>query len=326
LNVGTTPIRVYFLGSGGLGVPVLRQLAAAQDMVLVGVGTQPDREQGRQRHLSPTAIGQAATALGRDADRLATVSAPEFLQRLNALTLDLVVVVAFGQILKKDLLALPRCGCLNVHASLLPRHRGASPVQAAILAGDAETGVTFMRMDEGLDTGPVYEQVHLRLTGTETASALAAALADLAATGLPDCIRRVCRDGLAACPQPAAGVTVARKLRKEQGRVDWRRDSGALERQVRAFFPWPGSWFDLPALRGTKRIAVTTAARVDALPGEGVAGQVVQADQHGWVVACGSGGLRLERLTPEGRGDMTAAEFLRGCPVRVGTRLPVEPT
>ncbi|MFA4945186.1 MAG: methionyl-tRNA formyltransferase [Lentisphaeria bacterium] len=315
------PIRLYFLGSGHLGLPLLRALAAAAPagLVLAGVGTQPDRPRGRHRALAPTPIGAEALRLGLAPDRPACANAPEFVAHLRQLDLDLAVVVAYGQLLKEPLFTAPRHGCLNVHASLLPRHRGASPVQAAILAGDGETGVSFMRIDRGLDTGPVWRQIRLPLRGTETADALETALGELAAAHLAECITAICRAGLQPVPQPAAGATVARKITKGQGLLDWTADCGRLERQVRAFHPWPGTWFFLPTPKGRRRVMVTAVRprpAVDAHPG-----CVVQADQDAWIVACGHGALELGRVVPEGRGEMNVAEFLRGCPVATGTRL-----
>lgn len=315
-------IRTYFLGSGRLGVPVLKALAAACELSLVGVGTQPDRPQGRQRHLGPTAIGRLATDLGFSPDKPAGVNAPEFLASLRALQPDLVVVVSYGQILKEEILSLCPYGCLNVHASLLPRFRGAAPVQAAILAGDAETGVSFMKIDRGLDTGPVYEQVRLALHGAETDQELEDRLGELAAQHVVRCIRRICRDGLQPVPQPSAGVILARKLKKTDGRLSWAEDAFQLERRVRAYTPWPGAWFELPTPKGVRRILITRGEVVPPGTGGGTPGMVLQTDPHAWVIACGQHALRLVRIVPEGRPEMSAAEFLRGCHLEPGTRLP----
>lgn len=323
MSNGGAPIRVYFLGSGSLGVPILERLADDPVILITGAGTQPDRPQGRHRRLAPTPLGEAAVALGLVADKPLNVNAPEVVDRLRALALDLIVVVSYGQLLRAPLLALPRCGCLNVHASLLPRHRGAAPIQAAIQYGDAETGISFMRMDAGLDTGPVYGQVRLPLCGRETAMDLQVALAGLAAGQIVRWVRAICHEGLQPAPQPTAGATVARKITKEQGRLDWRLDANLLGRQVRAFNPWPGSWFDLPTAKGRRRLLVT-AAVVEPVPEARAPGVVFQADQNGWRVACGQGALRIERVVPEGRGEMAAAEFLRGCLVVPGTRLETQ--
>jgi len=225
-------------------------------------------------------------------------------------------VASFGQILKPPLLELAPFGCLNLHASLLPRHRGASPIHAAILAGDSETGVTLMRMDAGLDTGPTYCSARLALNGHETTPELERALGRLAAGHVVEWIRGVCREGWQPTPQPAAGVTHARKIRKEQARLDWRLPAVALERQVRAYQPWPRSWLELVCDHGTRRVQVVGATVIDGAGGG--PGEVLQADEHAWAIACGEQALRLDRVIPEGRGEMAAAEFLRGARVCPG--------
>ena len=325
LSRAGTPIRVYLLGSGRISVPILQHLVTAPEVYLLGVGTQPDRLTGRHRHLAPTALGETAGILGCAIDKPQSVNDPAFLAHLGALDLDVVLVVAYGQLLKSAVLELPRFGCLNVHASLLPRHRGAAPVQAAILAGEQETGVSFMQMERGLDTGPVYAQFRTPVSGAVTAFALEAELADLAAKQIVSCLREICREGLSPMPQPQEGASLARKIKKESGLLDWHRDATGLERQVRAYSPWPGSWFDLPTLKGRRRVTVTAAAVVADVPADQLPGEVVKADLSAWIIACGHHtGFRIDRLKPEGRGEMTAAEFLRGCPVSVGTILDPE--
>jgi methionyl-tRNA formyltransferase len=316
------------MGSGELGVPSLKRLGTEPGVSLVGVVTQPDRPQGRHRHLAPTPLGKAALDLGLPVLRPDNVNTPESLAWLRGLDLDLMVVASYGQILREPLLNLPRFGCLNLHASLLPKYRGAAPVQAAILAGDEETGVSFMKIDKGLDTGPVYEVVRMPLDGSETGAALEQALAALAAEHVGTCIRRICREGLEPQSQPAIGISLTRKLKKEFGRIDWHQSSSELLRHVRAYHSWPGSWFDLPTAHGPRRMLLTAAEAFQGeMPGETAPGEVVRADTHDWVVACGSGsGLRLVRMVPGGQREMSSAEFLRGCPVPVGTRLDGEQT
>ena len=179
-------VRVYFLSSGNLGVSILDSLQNDPTVELVGLGSQPDRPVGRKHVLTPTAFAQHALELGYQVDRIQSVNKPEFLEKLRDLGIEILLVVAFGQLLKRDLLALPPYGCLNVHASLLPTYRGACPINAAILNGDTKTGVTFMRMDAGLDTGPIYESVSLAINDTETTEQLEARLGRLAAA-LEDC-------------------------------------------------------------------------------------------------------------------------------------------
>lgn len=317
----TQPVSVYYLASGKLGVPLLDVLAADARVRLLGVGTQPDRPRGRHRHLEATAVGARAEALGIAAERAPSVNEDGFLARLRQRAPDLVVVASFGQILKPALLSLPRYGCLNVHASLLPRHRGASPISAAILAGDHHTGITFMRMDAGLDTGPIYRQLRLDIAATDTTGSLEPRLAQMAAEGLVDCIVAVARGQLTAVPQPGDGATYAPRLAKEDGLIDWSLSACQVECLVRAMVPWPCAFTTLPSPQGSRRLQILAAA-VDSGPAHsGVPGGVLQADAAAWTVACGAGALRLLRVRAEGKGEVGAAEFLRGHRVEVGVRL-----
>ncbi|MDT8389668.1 MAG: methionyl-tRNA formyltransferase [Lentisphaeria bacterium] len=317
------PAKVYFLGSGELGIPALRAIHESPDVTLVGVGTQPDRPSGRHRHLHSTPLGAAAVALGLCPDKPVSVNAADFIARLSDMSPDVLLVVSYGQILRSPVLALPACGCVNVHASLLPRHRGASPIQAAILAGDTETGVTFMRMDEGLDTGGVYTRVTRPLDGTETTLTLEKDLAELAGEHIVGVIQSVVTGNMKPVPQDDSLATLAKKIKKSQGEIMWTRTAGKLECQVRAFTPWPHAWFYIPAKKGRKRIHIIAASVEAGNHGAHTPGEVVQADQHGWIIACGGDRLRILRVVPEGRPEMSAEEFLRGTRIAVGDILPM---
>ncbi len=315
------PVSVYYLASGRLGVPLLDALLADRRVRLLGVGTQPDRPSGRHRRPEPTPVGTHADALGCPADRVVSVNDDAFLNRLRACQPDLVVVAAFGQILKPALLALPVAGCLNVHASLLPRHRGAAPVSAAILAGDRTTGISFMRMDAGLDTGPVYRAVSTEITATETAGQLEVRLAQLAAAALVSCVWDVVRGGLTAVPQSRDGVTYAARLTKEDGLIDWSLSAAHIARQVRAMAPWPGAYTLLPVPGGRCRLQLLgVVARQESLR-SARPGDVLQADPSAWVIACGEGHLCLTHVKAAGGAAMDTASFLRGHRVAVGTCL-----
>jgi methionyl-tRNA formyltransferase len=317
----TQPVAVYYLASGKLGVPLLDALAGDGRVRLLGVGTQPDRPRGRQLRLEPTAVAAHADRLGIRADRVPSVNQEGFLSHVSELRPELLVVASFGQILKPALLSLPPCGCLNIHASLLPRHRGASPVSAAILAGDRRTGITFMRMDAGLDTGPIYRQAATDIGAEDDAESVEARLASLAAAGLVDCIVAVARQALMPSPQPAEGVTYAPRLAKEDGLVNWSTSARQIERQVRALRPWPCAFTVLPGARGNRRLQILAAA-VDCAPAPAARpGDVVCADGKAWTVACGEGSLRLLRVRAEGKHEMSAADFLRGSRIPAGTRL-----
>lgn len=302
-------------------MPLLEALAGDARIRLLGVGTQPDRPSGRNRKLEATPVGAHADRLGRPADRVTSVNDDAFLNRLRELRPDVVVVAAFGQILKPALLALPACGCFNVHASLLPRHRGAAPVSAAILAGDRVTGVSFMRMDAGLDTGPVYRTLTTEIGPTETTEQLEARLAELAAAGLVPCLWDVVHGGLTAVAQPKDGVTYAARLSKEDGAIDWSLSAAHIGRLVRAMVPWPCAHTLLPTPSGPRRLQVLEAVVHQGQAHAGQPGDVLQADAAGCVVACGDGRLRLVRVKVEGKAAMDVGSFLRGHRVSVGTRL-----
>ena len=254
-------------------------------------------------------------------ERTVSVNAPEFLRKLVSHRPELIVVASFGQLLREDVLGLPTFGCMNIHASLLPRHRGAAPVNAAILAGDAATGISFMRMDQGLDTGPIYESRRLTIDDDETAGDLEERLARQAAESIVDCAWQVCRHGLKATPQPGDGVTYAPRLRKSDGMIDWNQPAHAIVRLVRAMQPWPRAHFLLTARGRARGIQVTKASVQNDAATTGEPGEVVLAQGHEWLVACGTGVLSIERLIPEGRSEMAAADFLRGCPVAAATQL-----
>ncbi len=317
------PIRVFYLGSGEAGVPVLARLLEAPDIEIVGVATQPDRPAGRRQRPQPTPIAGFAARRGLPLERPESVNRPAFLDLLRGCSPELVVVLSFGQILKRELLDMPRFGCLNVHFSLLPRHRGASPVSAAILAGDAETGISFMRMDEGLDTGPVYCRVRLGLRGTETAGELEERLAALAAEHVCACIRKVCRGGLGPEPQPEEGATYAPRIRKQDAALDWSEPAERIERCVRAYHPWPKAWFVVDVRGRRRRLQLTRAAVCpSAVAGRHPPGSTLEAGPGGWIVACGHGALRLLEVVPEGRRPMDVRAYLRGNRIAVGDVLP----
>ncbi|PWH12446.1 MAG: methionyl-tRNA formyltransferase [Anaerolineae bacterium] len=235
--------RTVFMGSPDFAVPALRALAA-EKYPIVGVITQPDRPAGRGNILTPPPVKVAALELGLEVLQPEKLRAPEAMQQLRAWNPDLIVVAAFGQILRPDVLSLPRYGCVNIHASLLPRHRGAAPIQAAILAGDKETGITIMLMDEGIDTGPMLARRSVEILPTDTGGSLFEKLSVLGGELLLETLPRYLSGELLPQPQPAEGATYAPMLKKEDGRLDFSRPAGELERKVRAFHPWPGAFMD----------------------------------------------------------------------------------
>ncbi len=295
-------VRTVFLGSGSFAVPILRRLAAHPDVDLVGTVTAPPRPAGRRLRLEPSPVQGAGTGVMLTPERLRD---PEATAAILALEPALVVLADYGQIVPAALLDLPH-GALNLHPSLLPRHRGASPIPATILAGDQATGVTLMRMDRGLDTGPIVAVDRIPLDGTEAAPALEARLADLAAGLLDRSLGPWLRGELTAQPQPQAGTTLTRPLRREDGRLDPNRPAVELERAVRAYQPWPGTFLDA----GGERLVIGGATVASSLPGD-APGHLVRDDGRPALTTT-FGRLVLEWVTPPGRRSMPAADWLRG--------------
>jgi methionyl-tRNA formyltransferase len=305
-------MRLAFLGSPDFAVPTLRALVAAGHEVAM-VYAQPPRPAGRGYRATPCPVHRAALELGlpvRTPARLRRDTAEH--AAFAALDLDAAVVAAYGLILPKPMLQAPRRGCLNVHASLLPRWRGAAPIQAAILAGDAETGVTIMRMDEGLDTGPMLLREAVPIGPRATAQELHDRLAELGAR----LVLRALAEDPPPVPQPEEGATYAPKLSKAEGRLDWTQDAAALDRRVRALNPWPGTFFE----HAGTTIRVLAAEPIEDGAGGARPGTVL--DGVPLRIACGGGtALRLTRLQRPGRAPLPVAEFLRGYPLPPGTVL-----
>jgi len=303
--------RVIFMGTPDFSVPTLAALVQGGYDV-VGVVTQPDRPSGRGQRLEPSPVKQAALAHGLAVFQPPSLRDPQAVAELAALAPDVIVVAAFGQILRPAVLDLPPHGCINVHASLLPRWRGAAPVQAAILAGDQVTGSTIMRMDVGMDTGPVLAQAALRIGPDEAGGALLERLARQGAALLAETLPRWLAGEIAPRPQDAHLATICRPLRKEQGWIDWTRPAEEIARAVRAFTPWPGAlttWNGAPLkiLAGRARAAEEALAGLaDQPPGlvSVVGGQVL--------VATGSGWFQVDTLQLAGRKATAAADFIRG--------------
>jgi methionyl-tRNA formyltransferase len=312
-------IRVVFMGSPEFAVPTLEALVSRPELVQVtGVVTQPDKPAGRGQRLAAPLVKTAASRHGLTVEQPAKMRAPETLAALGALGPELIVVAAYGRILPPAILALPRLGCINVHASLLPRHRGASPIAHAILAGDAETGVSIMRMEEGLDTGPVYGRRALPIAPDDTAQTLAEKLAPLGAELLLELLPPILDGRLIPEPQPASGVTLAGLLAKENGWLDFGRPARELERRVRAMNPWPLAF----AMRSGQRVQVLAAHLADT---QGPAGRVLRAGKEGIVVACAAGALVLDTVKPAGRPAMSGAAWSAGRGISTGDSFDREP-
>lgn len=297
-------MKIVFAGTPEFAVSSLR--AAARHHEVVGVYTQPDRPAGRGRGLMPSPVKLEAIARGIPVFQPESLKTPEAQQQLRDLQPDLMVVVAYGLILPRAVLAIPTHGCWNVHASLLPRWRGAAPIQRAIQAGDAETGVCLMQMEAGLDTGPVLLRQHTPIQAGELGGSLHDRLAELGAQVLSDGLGLL-RAGLKpiAQPQPEQGVTYAHKLDKAEARLDWSQDAQVLERTVRAFNPWPVAEAQLAGERVRIHGAVALADNKGKAPGT-----LLAAGRDGIDIACGQGALRLRVLQREGGKAITAADYL----------------
>jgi methionyl-tRNA formyltransferase len=298
-------LRIIFMGSPDFAVPSLNALVEAGHEV-VAAYSQPPRPAGRGKAPRPTAVQLRAEALGIEVRTPTSLKSEEEQARFRALDADLAVVAAYGLILPPPILEAPKAGCINVHASLLPRWRGAAPIQRAILAGDAVSGVTIMRMDEGLDTGPMLLRRELPILG-KNAGQVTEELARLGADAL---LEWLAEPGLAT-PQPEEGVTYAAKVDKAEARIDWSRPADAVVRQVLAFAPAPGAWFEA----GGERVKVLQAELAE---GTGQPGEVL--DEH-LTIACGTSAVRPLLVQRAGRAAMTPEDLLRSFAIPVGTIL-----
>ena len=300
-------MRIAFMGTPDFAVPTLDALLAAGHEV-AAVYSQPPRRAGRGKALTRSPVQRRAEDAGIEVRTPATLRDPAEQEAFAALELDAAVVAAYGLILPAPVLAAPRHGCLNVHASLLPRWRGAAPIQRAILAGDERTGVCIMAMERGLDTGPVYARRETEI-GRKTAGELTAELAGIGGALMADVLERI--EGMTPEPQPDTGVTYANKIEKQEARLDFSRPAAVVERQVRAFSPVPGAFFDLQG----ERIKVLAAETGEL---SGAPGTVLD---HGLTIACGEGSIVPTLVQRAGRAAMRPDELLRGFVIPVGTVL-----
>ena len=307
-----TPLRVAFAGTPEFAACALEAILAAGYAVPL-VLTQPDRPAGRGLKLTPSPVKQAALKHGIEVDQPDRLRTDDQRARLVACAPDVLVVAAYGLILPRAVLELPRLGCINIPASLLPRWRGAAPIHRAIEAGDAETGITIMQMDEGLDTGAMLHRRSLPILPSDTTATLHDRLALLGAECIVEALAELPRGGLKPAPQPAEGVTYAVKIGRAGATVDWTRQAVELERAMRAFDPFPGL---ASSLRGT----VIKFWSADVVDRAGEPGTILAADEAGVVIACGRGALRCTVLQRPGSKRLAAGEFLRGFAVSFGER------
>ncbi|MEF8750522.1 MAG: methionyl-tRNA formyltransferase [Candidatus Accumulibacter necessarius] len=308
-------MRLVFAGTPAFAAIALRALVAAGHEVVL-VLTQPDRASGRGMAVHASPVKQLASAAEIEVFQPPTLKDAAAQDRIRTAGAEVVVVAAYGLILPQPVLDMPRFGCINIHASLLPRWRGAAPVQRAILAGDTETGVCIMQMDAGLDSGPVLLSARQPITLDDTASTLHDRLAEQGARLIVEVLAQL---PMAACPQAISGISYAAKVSKAEAPLDWRLPAVHLERQVRAFNPYPGATFSLDD-------NLLKVWRAELAAGSGLPGEILVADQSGLVVACGQGALRLTVIQRAGGKRLSAAQFLFGTQVIEGSHCRLSPS
>ena len=304
--------RIYYMGSGDIAVAPLQKLRNSQKVELVGIATQEDRPAGRKRQLMPTPVGLWAEQNSIAIDKPASVNSPEFISKLQGLEIDILCVLSFGQILKKEILNLPAIAPVNIHASLLPLYRGASPIAAALLNRDKVTGITFMKMEEGLDTGPEYCRFEYQIKD-ERADELECALAELSAKHIDDVLAKIADNELPLIPQNDADATYAGKIKKSDGIINWNDSAEDILAKIRAYHPWPGASFTYETPKRAIKITITDGEIVPCEQ-EAKPGTRININKDSWTIATGNKALSIKRLKPAGKGEMSAAEFVRGRP------------
>jgi methionyl-tRNA formyltransferase len=299
-------MRIVFIGTGEIGVPTLQALLKSEHEV-VGVVSQPDKPVGRAQLVEPPPIKKAVAATKMPVLQPPRIKERQAIEEVRALRPDVIVVMAYGQILPRDVLEIPKIACLNLHASLLPRWRGAAPIQAAIAAGDRATGITVMYMDEGLDTGDILLQRTIDILSRDTGGSLHDRLAEIAPKALFESLQMLTQGAAPRIPQDNALATAAPKLSREHGRIDWSEAAAVIERKIRAFNPWPGAFMTV-STNGTRKLKIFSAEVVDF---QGRPGEILR-NQDELVVAAGKAALSLREVQIEGKRRMSTAEFLHG--------------
>ncbi|WP_097459528.1 methionyl-tRNA formyltransferase [Mangrovitalea sediminis] len=302
-------MRIVFAGTPEFAAVSLKAILAADaDYNVVAVYTQPDRPAGRGRKLVPSEVKQVAENAGIPVYQPASLKGDEAQQTLAALEADVMVVAAYGLILPKAILETPRLGCLNIHASLLPRWRGAAPIQRAIAAGDTETGITIMQMDVGLDTGDMLLKIATPIHADDTGGSLHDRLADIGGQAICDALRSLAEGTLKGEKQDDSQASYAAKLSKDEGHIDWQRSSEEIDRQIRAFNPWPGTYTD----DGDNRVRIHAATPMAERQSDEAPGTVIQRDRQGILVACGDGVLQLDRIQLPGARALSSNDLING--------------
>src|SRR6266478_4181130 len=299
-------MRVVFIGTGEIGVPTLQALLRSDEHQLAAIVTQPDKPVGRDQRIEPPAIKKALAGRKIPILQPARIKDRKSIEEISALSPEVIVVMAYGQILPHGILEAPRVACLNLHASLLPRHRGATPIQAAIASGDIETGITVMYMDESLDTGDILLQRKIDILPTDTGGSLHDRLAQIAPDALLESLQLLAKAIAPRVPQNNAFATYAPKLNRNDGKIDWAEPAEVIERKVRAFNPWPGAFTTVAAKSGKPRNLKIFSASIVDLAGE--PGELLPTEDRSLVIAAGDRGLSLEEVQPEGKRRMTSAD------------------
>jgi len=296
-------MRIVFIGSGEIGVPALHALQKSEHE-LVAVVTQPDKPVGREQKITPPPIKAALADAKMSILQPAKIKDPEAIEQIRALAPDVIVVVAYGQILSRAVLEIPQIACLNLHASLLPRWRGAAPIQAVIAAGGHETGITVMYMDEGLDTGDILLQRKIDIEPNETGDSLHDRLAQIAPNALLESLRLLVNGNAPRIPQDKTLATYAPKLNRESGRINWNESADVIERKIRAYNPWPGAFTEF----NNRKLKIFSASIVDL---RGKPGEILRKDKE-LMIGTSDQALSLTEVQLEGKRRMSAVEFLRG--------------
>ena len=300
-------MRIVFIGAGEIGVPTLQAVLRSSEHQLTGVVTQPDKPVGRAQQIEPPPIKRALAGTTILILQPKRIKDRQAIEEIHALQPDAIVVMAYGQILPREVLEVPRIACLNLHASVLPRWRGAAPIQAAIAAGDPETGITVMYMAQGLDTGDILLQRKIDILPTDTGGSLHDRLAHIAPEALLEALQMLAKSSAPRIPQDNAVATYAPKLTRDNGKIDWSEPAEIIERKIRAFNPWPGAFTEIAAT-GVRKLKIFSAAIIDL---SGKPGEILRSDKE-LVIAADKGALSLGEVQLEGKRRMGAAEFLRG--------------
>jgi methionyl-tRNA formyltransferase len=308
-------LRIIFMGTAELSCASLEKLA--QNFSIPAVITQPDKPKGRELKLTPSPVKVLAEKLGLPVLQPLKARDEQFIGQLRELKPDLIAVVAYGQILPQAILDLPKFGCLNVHTSLLPKYRGAAPIQWAIADGNAETGVTIMKMDAGLDTGPILSTRRTPILPTDDSQILHDRLAQLGAELLAETIPDYVAGKISPQPQPAEGSTYAAKIKKEDGQIDWNQSAEKIWNRLRAFTPWPGVFTFLQTESKSQLLKIW---KVEPIQKSGAAGEILSTDKTGIVVGCGQNALRILELQREGGKRLSAEQFIIGYPLKPGQK------